>query len=108
MILNSKQYYLHCDCIGGQMDHMAMFHYWEDEPDFAYVEIHMVQTPFFKRFWKAIRYLVFGELHDYGHWHEIVINEKSAQELAEFLEGYIKAWTKYSKSLGYGPGTQRT
>ena len=87
------------------MDHMAMFHYWEDEPDFAYVEIHMVQTPFFKRIWKAIRYLIFGELDHYGHWHEIVINGESAQELAEFLEGFIEEWNKYLRSLESGQDT---
>ncbi len=85
----AEHLFIVCDC--GDNSHTMVFTYYpwdkEDWP-FVFVSMHLNQTPFFKRIWKALKYMWGGEDMDLGHWHEVLLTKDKLNEIKKFIEKF--------------------
>lgn len=81
--------YFECDC--SSADHIMRISHIPDEGfnDLLYVETHLRNLPFFKRFWLAIKY-IFGFKSIYGNWEEYIWNKGNVIKMKEFCEEFLK------------------
>ena len=89
-LLNTE--YFECDC--GDFDHTLRVSYFKDEPTEMYVEIHLRQQPFFKRLWKAIKY-VCGFRSRYGDFDEFMWSYETADKYRDFIGNFLAAHEDY-------------
>lgn len=74
--------YIECTCSSTQ--HVIVF--WYDSSDIISLEIQLNPSGgFFTRLIRAIKYL-FGFKCKYGHWEEVLIQKKQAQEIIQILD----------------------
>ncbi len=77
-----------CDC--KNTEHQLIFSYFEDDPKWVYLSIHLVpEHNIWKRIINAFKY-IFGHRSVYGHFDEFIFQRKDAYKLA-----------KLAKHLGY-------
>lgn len=80
------------DCICGSREHNLEMQIIDD-PELPFMGFYVfLDSPgFFKRIWKAIKY-VFGYKCRYGHWDEILLDNIQVQKMRkatqEFLQRY--------------------
>lgn len=91
-----KGIYLECAC--KSFDHIVKLSTiewnWEKKPKMdevdCYLYVHLCQVDgFFKRCWKAIKY-VFKCNERFGHYDEFIFTEEEAQNTVEFLVYFIE------------------
>lgn len=79
-----------CDC--SDMEHIMRFRYFTEDysvPYLSCIDFHLSKLPLIKRIAYAIKY-IFGYQSKYGAFGEMVLNEKSALQIIEFLTESIK------------------
>ena len=78
--------FIRCSC--GSPEHQFILTRWPEEDELS-LEVHLVTwNNLLRRLWIAIRY-VLGYRCRYGHWDEVLISKDKAQEMREFLDGFI-------------------
>lgn len=78
-----KTVYFDCDCKGFHCT--VRFCYFPDEKDYLYLETHLTEVGFFKRCWRAIRY-VFGM---YTPYNETVLNKEEIVKVRDTLDEFL-------------------
>lgn len=76
-----------CDC--HSLEHQFTF-WFDEEYNELYFEPHLHDStwPWYKRFWKRLRY-VFGNKSRLGAWDEIIINPEDANKIIEYLNKIV-------------------
>lgn len=72
-------------CACSSDEHQIIIH---NDDDIIYCSVHLVNLPFFKRLWNAIKY-VFGYKCKYGNFEEFILSKKhvdSLKDVVKFLE----------------------
>lgn len=75
-----------CKC--ENIEHQIVFSYFSDDDGAKeiYMTIHLSpEYNIFKRIWKAIKY-IFGYRSMYGHFDEVVIDQKDSYKLVQLLQ----------------------
>jgi len=83
-IMKRKTYY--CEC--SSTDHQLSLIRFDEEDscgNVVYLNIHLVNKPFFSRLVHAIKH-IFGYQCKYGSFDEFIINQKTAKEISDFLK----------------------
>jgi len=76
-----------CEC--SSKEHNIQLSYYDDPADWEmYVSFHLVRHGFFRRLWRAIKY-VLGYHCRYGEWDELLIGTRDAREIGAFLQEYM-------------------
>ncbi len=76
---------LRCDC--GEL-HVASFCYFDDDRDFATLNVTLRSTrPWYKRWWSAFKY-AFG-IHDRWMYDEMVLTDEDVRGIIDFLADYL-------------------
>lgn len=76
-----KQTLIVCNC--SSLEHQMVIDSFEDQPDDAYISIHLTKHSFFKRLWYGLRY-IFGYQCKYGAFEEVIVDK---DRLIESIEG---------------------
>lgn len=71
-----------CEC--SSAEHQLIIRVDEEEKE-AYCSIHLAKMPFFERLVLGIKY-IFGYSCKYGHFEEVVLNDKHASELQKIVD----------------------
>lgn len=76
-------------CLCGHSDHMIILNF-EETGDYVEcsMEIHLSPLPFYKRLWRAIKY-VCGYRSRYGDFDELIIDRESAVKLRNYFDKAI-------------------
>jgi len=85
--MQEKEYF-ECEC--GDMDHILRMCYFKDDVDFMYVDVHLRQQTFFKRVWKAIKY-VFGRRSAFGDFDEFLWGPREAKRARDMIDKFLEA-----------------
>lgn len=73
------------------MEHQIVFVKFEDDPGIVYAQIHLTtHRNFFQRLWRGLGY-AFGYRSRFGDWDEVILSEKSLEEIQNFLANYNKS-----------------
>lgn len=81
------------DCSCDTAEHTLRMTYFLDdfgnmEEDEIYAEIHLSKYGFWRRVWKALKY-VFGYKCRYGHWDCWILKRTDAERLKALIERYL-------------------
>lgn len=84
-----NKHYFECDC--QEFDHLLRLAYFEekDRNNELYIEVHLRQKPFIHRLLNGVKYIL-GFRSSFGDFDEFVLNRKSALEMKQTLEEYIR------------------
>lgn len=77
---------LECACYSNE--HIILLQGNEEDKE-IYLSIHLAQLPWYERIWHAIKY-IFGYGCKYGNFEEIIITEKNAKKIKEYIENVIE------------------
>lgn len=78
-----KTVYLDCDCKGFHCT--VRFCYFPDDKDYLYLETHLTEVGFFRRVWRAVRY-VFGF---YTPYNETVLNKDGVAQVRNAMDEFL-------------------
>ena len=82
-----KTHYIECDC--GGFGHLARISYFEDDKEYAYLNMQLNHyLPWYKRMWYAINY-VFGREVDQCNYVENCMSVDARKQLIAFLQESI-------------------
>lgn len=80
---------IECDCYS--LDHIARLSVYDDSPEECYLTLHLHSSrPWYRRLACAFKYL-FKRPFRYGHWDEMIVNRKTAAELRDVLNFFLRA-----------------
>lgn len=88
--MNEETKLFRCNC--SSMEHHFVMTYWPDDEPIEreiYVQVHLSNRSFIDRLRWGLRY-IFGYHCKYGHWEEVLLDDRKAQELWEYLGVYLE------------------
>lgn len=77
---------LDCSCYSNE--HIILLEGFKEDKEII-LSIHLARLPWYGRIWHAIKY-IFGYGCKYGNFEEIIITEKNAKKIKEYIENVIE------------------